>query len=283
MREGPAINGRLRVAALAAWIAVTASLLSAESGGAGRFLGVVMLLGVVLGGLMTRGWAPAIGVGVIATTFVAGWAAIVPETHAPSLLGLLGVALTGLLAAWARPAQLEAEESRSAPYPADTASEPAPTGLRLPPGVADEGLLDRLAVHEMTRARRYERPMALLLVGVDGWSTLSAERGHKQAYELLSVLAVRIRRLLRDVDAIGVHGDGQLALLLPETPLDGASVVAGRIEQVAQDEVGVHVRVGIAVFPDDAGTVEALQKEAEAALDLARRERVAIVRRVQLA
>jgi GGDEF domain-containing protein len=121
------------------------------------------------------------------------------------------------------------------------------------------------------------------LIGVDGWTTLTAERGRRGAFDLLGALAVRIRRLLRDVDAIGVHGDGRLAVLLPETPLDGALVVAARIRQAAQPDVGVRTRVGVAVFPEDAGTVEALVREAEARLALARIEGTAIVERVRLA
>ena len=40
---------------------------------------------------------------------------------------------------------------------------------------------------------------ALLLIGVEGWSTLVAERGRKSAFELLATLATRSRRVLRDV------------------------------------------------------------------------------------
>ena len=60
-------------------------------------------------------------------------------------------------------------------------------------------------------------------------------------------------------------------------------MVAGRIEQAALQEVGMRTRIGAAVFPDDAGTVEALLREAEAGLDLARIEGVSTVERVRLA
>jgi diguanylate cyclase (GGDEF)-like protein len=190
------------------------------------------------------------------------------------------VVLTALLAAWSRRDPVEPAASVA---PSGRQALPAPAGARLPPGVADDLLFDRLAVHEMTRARRYERPLVLLLIGVDGWSTMVAERGRRGAFDNLSTLAARVRRLLRDVDAIGMHGDGRLAVLLPETPLDGALVVAGRIEQTALQDVGLKTRIGAAVFPDDAGTVEALLREAEAGLDLARIEGVSTVERVRLA
>ena len=106
------------------------------------------------------------------------------------------------------------------------------------------------------------------------------ERGRRGAFD---VLATRVRRLLRDVDAIGLHGEGRLAVLLPETPLDGALVAARRIEQSALEDVAIKTRIGAAVFPEDAGTVEALVHEAEAGLELARLEGVGIVERVALA
>jgi GGDEF domain-containing protein len=134
----------------------------------------------------------------------------------------------------------------------------------------------------MTRARRYEHPLTLVLVHMDGPGGLTTVRTRRHPHEQLAALAVRIRRLLRDVDAIGLHGDGQLAVLLPETPLDGAMVVAGRIEEAAREDVGVRVRVGAAVFPDDAVTVDGLLLEAQAALELASLEGSSIAQRVQL-
>jgi len=99
----------------------------------------------------------------------------------------------------------------------------------------------------------------------------------------LGTLATKVRRLLRDVDAIGLHGDDRLAILLPETPLDGGLVVASRIQHMAIDDVGLKVRLGASLFPEDAVTVEGLFREAEAALDLARLEQLAVGERVRLA
>src|SRR5690242_21074260 len=50
------------------------------------------------------------------------------------------------------------------PGSAGRVGRPADPANRLLPGVADEALLEQLTVHEMTRARRYERPLTCLLV-----------------------------------------------------------------------------------------------------------------------
>jgi diguanylate cyclase (GGDEF)-like protein len=273
------IDGRLKACLFAAWLTLSTAIVAGGTDGTGRLTAICALLGAACAGLLRRDWREALAVGLAGAALTA-WLVGDDASEFLPILAACGVAVTALLAAWScRPA---VEPAAVAPT-GERQARPTPAGARLPPGVADESLFDRLAVHEMTRARRYERPLVLLLIGVDGWSTMVAERGRREAFEKLSTLATRVRRLLRDVDAIGLHGDGRLAVLLPETPLDGALVVADRIEQAALQEVGMRTRIGAAVFPDDAGTVEALLREAEAGLDLARIEGVSTAERVRLA
>ena len=56
-----------------------------------------------------------------------------------------------------------------------------------------------------------------------------------------------------------------------------------RNQQAALEDVGLKTRIGAAVFPDDAVTVETLMLEAEAGLDLARLEGVSVAQRVRIA
>jgi diguanylate cyclase (GGDEF)-like protein len=267
------------VCALAGWLAVSGAAVAAMTDGLGCVVAVAVIVAAALAGLLLRDWRETLAVGLVGAA-VAAWTLAGAGDLTPSVVVPIGVVLTALLATGAHP---RPAAPAVAPVSADRAPAPAPAGLRLPPGVADEALLDRLAVHEMTRARRYERPLALLLIGIEDWSSLVAERGRKTAFDGLSKLATRVRRVLRDVDAVGLHGDGRLVVLLPETPLDGAHVVAVRIQQAALEDVGLKTRIGAAVFPDDALTVEALMQEAEAALDLARLEGVGVVQRVRIA
>lgn len=279
MRGTISIDGRLRACAFSAWLILGTAVVASSTEGGGRMVALCAMLVAAFAGLLRRDWREALAVGLAGAALTA-WLVSGDEREATPILAASGVVLTALLAAWSR--QHPVEPAAVAPT-SDRQAHPTPAGARLPPGVADELLFDRLAVHEMTRARRYERPLVLLLIGVDGWSTMVAERGRRAAFENLATLATRVRRLLRDVDAIGMHGDGRLAVLLPETPLDGALVVAGRIEQAALEDVGLKTRIGAAVFPDDAGTVEALLREAEAGLELARIEGVSTAERVRLA
>jgi GGDEF domain-containing protein len=272
-------DGRFAACLLAGWLVAGGAAVALATDGLGRMAAVAVLAAAALAGLLMRDWRETLAISLVGAG-VAAWTLAGAIDPIPSVAVPLGVVATGLLAACARP---KLESPAAEPAANDPSGTLASAGLRLPPGVADEALLDRLAIHEMTRARRYERPLTLLLIGIEDWSTLVAERGRKAAHEQLSALAVRARRVLRDVDAIGLRGDGRLAVLLPETPLDGGQVVAVRIQQAALEDVRLKTRIGAAVFPDDAVTVEALVAEAEAGLDLARLEGVSLVQRVRIA
>lgn len=279
MRAKPGTDGRATACALATWLVLVGAAIGGATEGLARVGIVATVMAAALAGLLRTDWRESLAVSLGAAA-IAAWIAGAATGDLTAVLVPLGVVATGLLAARLRPTPAAAPVELPA---GDRPAAPSPAGVRLPPGVADEALLDRLAIHEMTRARRYERPLTLLLIGVEGWSTLAAERGRRTSFELLSALATRSRRVLRDVDAIGLHGDGRLAVLLPETPLEGAQVVAMRIQQAALEDVGLKTRIGAAVFPDDAVTVETLMLEAEAGLDLARLEGVSVAARVRIA
>jgi len=266
------------MACLAAWLIAATALVGGATGGAARPLAVAGLVASVTAGLLAPSTRFGLGTGSLAGVAVSAW--IFVQGDSPAIAGVVGMVV---VASGVITLVLSSRRGAINVLAEDRPRTPSPAGVRLPPGVADEALLERLTVHEMTRARRYERPLTLLLVGVEDWSAITAGRGRRGALDLLGTLATRLRRLLRDVDAIGMHGEGQLAILLPETPLDGALVVASRIEQVATNDVGLKVRLGASVFPDDAGTVAALMHEAEAALKLARLEQLTIAERAPLA
>ncbi|MCC7367290.1 MAG: diguanylate cyclase [Chloroflexi bacterium] len=278
MNERPANPMRLRATAAMIWFATAAAVFVTTGEVAAHYAGLAALLSAAAAGQFLPSnrlvVAASLGLGTLALVML--WAA--GDNPEAGALGALSVAASCLVARWSRatapPRPMAAEQGRQLVA--------APAGSRLPAGVADEQLLERLAVHEMTRARRYEHPLTLLLIEIDGWPAVYGGRERRAVEERLAALATRARRLLRDVDAIGLHGDSQLAVLLPETPLDGALVVAARIEETARQDLDLSVLLGAAVFPDDAVTVESLLHEAGEALELARLEGTGIARRVVL-
>lgn len=137
----------------------------------------------------------------------------------------------------------------------------------------------QLLVEEVERSRRYNHSLCLMVVGPDGWESVVRERGRATATELLVQVGEILVRCVRNVDMVCRHGESQFALILPETPTDGARIVAERIRQTVAGETQLVVRVGIAEFPTDAVTSDALVSEAEAALQFARTAEAGVVDR----
>ena len=133
---------------------------------------------------------------------------------------------------------------------------------------------------ELRRANRYAGRFALLMLDLDGFKELNDRHGHLAGDQYLRAIAGTIRTELRDADLPCRYGGDEFCLLLPETELDGARVIAERIRAaVAEEPVEVEGKVlrttasiGVAAFPEHPGTnVNGLLRNADQALYLAKK------------
>ncbi len=86
---------------------------------------------------------------------------------------------------------------------------------------------------EMKRARRYKRDLSVLLMTIDKFEALNSEHGAAFGDEAIRVAVNACQNSIRDSDYLGRLADIEFAIMLPETPLEGAKIVAERI----RDEV----------------------------------------------
>ena len=139
---------------------------------------------------------------------------------------------------------------------------------------------DKRLSEEVARARRYGRPLSVLMVEVDHFKAVSDRYGHPAGDLVLTQVAHRLTRRLRLVDISSRYGGEEFFVMLPETPAESAMRVADRIlhgiasEPVVMssgEEVLVTASIGVASFPDDADTRDALVSAANRALSAAKR------------
>lgn len=90
--------------------------------------------------------------------------------------------------------------------------------------------LERLAV-EVKRARRHQRPLSLVLLDIDLFKRVNDTWGHAAGDQVLQSVVGVARAQLRDHDEIGRLGGEEFGILLPETPVAGAMIVAERLRQ----------------------------------------------------
>lgn len=90
-------------------------------------------------------------------------------------------------------------------------------------------LMDRLP-QEIERARRYQRPLAVVLCDVDHFKNINDMYGHQAGDRVLRSLATLLMgELRRDVDWVARYGGEEFLIVLPETQLNDAIAVAEKI------------------------------------------------------
>jgi diguanylate cyclase (GGDEF)-like protein len=91
-----------------------------------------------------------------------------------------------------------------------------------------EGILERLKT-EMSRTGREGRPLGVALADVDDFHRISKENGRQCGEHVLSAVADRIRRVLRDYDAVGRIGADEFLILAPGAGTGDLATLCGRM------------------------------------------------------
>ena len=77
---------------------------------------------------------------------------------------------------------------------------------------------------EIARARRYDTPVSLLMVDIDDFKAFNDTHGHVAGDEVLRAVAGILNSALRrDIDIAARYGGEEFAVILPNTPIDGAA------------------------------------------------------------
>jgi diguanylate cyclase (GGDEF)-like protein/PAS domain S-box-containing protein len=98
-------------------------------------------------------------------------------------------------------------------------------------GVANRRHFFGRAKEEFGRARRYALPLSIVTIDLDHFKDINDRYGHPRGDQVLETLCDGCKTLLRDVDLFARMGGEEFAVLLPDTDLAGACVVAERIRQ----------------------------------------------------
>jgi len=89
---------------------------------------------------------------------------------------------------------------------------------------------DRLG-SEIERAIRYQRPLSLLLIDADNFKQVNDTHGHLEGDRALQMLADVIKSCLRSADTAYRYGGEEFTVLLPETGLKAAELLAERLRE----------------------------------------------------
>ena len=89
---------------------------------------------------------------------------------------------------------------------------------------------------EMERSRRYQNPLTLLMIDIDHFKHYNDTNGHVAGDTILKSVASIFRNTVRRSDFVTRYGGEEFAILLPETPLQNAKLVAEKIRNSIEKE-----------------------------------------------
>lgn len=147
-------------------------------------------------------------------------------------------------------------------------------------GLRNRRLFDERLGDEILRARRFAKPLSLLLLDIDDFKRINDTRGHAAGDRVLQSLGRSLPGELRDIDLAARYGGEEFALVLPETDSIGAEALGERVRRrvvgtpvslADGGEIKLTISIGIACFPMHGDNAETLLAHADRALYAAKR------------
>jgi two-component system, cell cycle response regulator len=149
-------------------------------------------------------------------------------------------------------------------------------------GLHNRGYIDDRLANELSRARRYNKPLTIAVIDADHFKMLNDTHGHPAGDRVLQQIGATLRNSFRQSDTAGRYGGEEFVVILPETDIDTAlakieslrETIAGTPIDIGTRSEQTHVTVsaGLSSFPQDAEDVSELFALADERMFQAKKE-----------
>lgn len=132
-----------------------------------------------------------------------------------------------------------------------------------------------MAEKEVGRARRYQRPLALILFDIDHFKQVNDTHGHLVGDRVLRILTDKVTKTTRSTDFVCRYGGEEFIVLMPEAGREEALAMAERLREMvsgitvvaAEGTLSLTISLGVAALrPTDEETLEGLINRADKAM-----------------
>jgi diguanylate cyclase (GGDEF)-like protein len=139
-------------------------------------------------------------------------------------------------------------------------------------GLPNRRALDGMIKRIVAQAHRADTPLAALMLDLDHFKRANDTYGHSKGDEILAALGASVPHWIRRTDFAARYGGEEFLVLLPDTDLSGALVIAEKIRngfaeiRLGGEDLELTCSVGVAVLPNHALDAEQLVRAADRAL-----------------
>ncbi len=143
-------------------------------------------------------------------------------------------------------------------------------------GLHNRRYLEARLAEELSRSQRYDYPLSFMMIDIDDFKLYNDRNGHQEGDRALEITAQCLRAALRKVDVASRYGGEEFSILLPQTDLQEAGVIADRIRRKINSTQFTHgksqplgavtVSIGLSTFSPALDSAEAIVRAADRAL-----------------
>jgi diguanylate cyclase (GGDEF)-like protein len=148
-------------------------------------------------------------------------------------------------------------------------------------GLLNRRYLEERLTEEFERSKRHRFPMSFLMIDIDNFKVYNDHYGHQAGDLALEITAQCLKSALRSADVASRYGGEEFSILLPQTSIAEALVIAERIRSrvehssyphgESQPHGAVTVSIGISAFGPKLETASSVIGAADHALYVAKR------------
>ncbi len=140
--------------------------------------------------------------------------------------------------------------------------------------LANRRAFDESLKEELERTKRYGGTFSIAMLDIDFFKNVNDKHGHVAGDKTLQLVAKLMKAQTRTNDCVGRFGGEEFAILLPQTPVDKALIVAEKIREQVQmnalihegDKINVTISAGVGEVTRPTETMEELIERVDAAL-----------------
>ncbi|HHT9111543.1 MAG TPA: GGDEF domain-containing protein, partial [Candidatus Brocadiaceae bacterium] len=142
-------------------------------------------------------------------------------------------------------------------------------------GAHNRRKFDEILSLEMSRARRIDQPLSMIIFDVDHFKRINDTFGHQAGDDVLKMLVGTVREKLRILDVLARWGGEEFIVLTTSTDLEGAIILAERVRAVVEEQCfsfteHITISLGVAEYKQD-DTADSFMQRADSALYRAKR------------